>query len=95
MAKNYEELFDQLLNGKSAYGYLSQQNADLTANVETIQDFFSEYTEYLSKTPGSMGKFLGIAKKSKVSIQGKISKIKKEIESEKKKKGTLSEIFLK
>ena len=90
LAKNYEELFDQLLNGKSAYGYLSQQNADLTANVETIQDFFSEYTEYLSKTPGSMGKFLGIAKKSKVSIQGKISKIKKEIESEKKKKGTLN-----
>lgn len=90
LAKNYEELFDQLLNGKSAYGYLSQQNADLTANVETIQDFFSEYTTYLSKTPGSMGKFLGIAKKSKVSIQGKISKIKKEIESEKKKKGTLN-----
>lgn len=90
LAKNYEDLANQLLNGKSAYGYLSQGNANLTSNVETIQDFFSEYTAYLSKTPGSMGKFLGIAKKSKIAVQGKISKIKKEIEIEKKKKGILN-----
>lgn len=90
LAKNYEDLANQMLEGRSAYGYLSQNNNDLTANVETLQDFFAEYTAYLSKTPGSMGKFLGIANKSKISMKGKISKIKKDIEKEKKQKGLLS-----
>ena len=90
LAKNYEDLANQMLEGRSAYGYLSQNNNDLTANVETLQDFFAEYTAYLSKTPGSMGKFLGIANKSKISIKGKISKIKKDVEKEKKQKGLLS-----
>lgn len=90
LAKNYEDLANQMLEGRSAYGYLSQNSANLTANVDTLQDFFAEYTGYLSKTPGSMGKFLGIANKSKIAMKGKISKIKNDIEKEKKKKGLLS-----
>jgi hypothetical protein len=90
LAKNYEDLADKMLEGKSAYGYLSKNDANLTANVETLQEFFTQYTAYMSKTPGSMGKFLGIANKSKIAMRGKISKIKKEIENEKKKKGLLN-----
>lgn len=90
LAKNYEDLANKMLEGKSAYGYISKGDSNLSANVETLQDFFSEYTAYLSKTPGSMGKFLGIANKSKIAMRGKISNIKKEIEKEKKKKGLLN-----
>lgn len=90
LAKNYEDLANKMFSGKNAYGYLSKNNAELTSNVQTFSDFFDNYTAYLSKTPGSMGKFLGIAKKSKVAIRGKISKIKKDIEMEKKKKGYLT-----
>lgn len=90
LAKNYEDLANKMFNGKSAYGHLSQNNAELTANVQAFSDFFSSYTAYLSKSPGSMGKFLGIANKSKISMRGKISKIKKDIEKEIKKKGSLS-----
>lgn len=90
LAKNYEDLANRMFNGKNAYGYLSQNNAELTANIQAFSEFFDSYTAYLSKTPGSMGKFLGIAKKSKIAINGKISKIKKDIENEIKKKGSLT-----
>lgn len=90
LAKNYEDLANKMFNGKNAYGYLSKNNAELTANAQAFSDFFDSYTAYLSKTPGSMGKFLGIAKKSKVAMQGKISKIKKDVEKETKKKGFLT-----
>ena len=90
LAKNYEDLANKMFSGKNAYGYLSKNDAELTSNAQAFSDFFDSYTAYLSKTPGSMGKFLGIAKKSKVAIQGKISKIKKDIEKETKKKGFLT-----
>jgi hypothetical protein len=90
LAKNYEDLANKMFSGKNAYGYLSKNDAELTSNAQAFSDFFDSYTAYLSKTPGSMGKFLGIAKKSKVAMQGKISKIKKDIEKEIKKKGFLS-----
>jgi len=90
LAKNYEDLANKMFSGKNAYGYLSKNDAELTSNAQAFSDFFDSYTAYLSKTPGSMGKFLGIAKKSKVAMQGKISKIKKDIEKETKKKGFLS-----
>lgn len=90
LAKNYEDLANKMFNGKNAYGYLSKNNAELTANAQAFSDFFDSYTAYLSKTPRSMGKFLGIAKKSKIAMQGKISKIKKDIEKEKKKVGFLT-----
>jgi len=90
LAKNYEDLANKMFDSKNAYGYLSQSNAELTANVQAFSEFFDSYTAYLSKTPGSMGKFLGIAKKSKIAMQGKISKIKKDIEKETKKKGFLT-----
>ena len=90
LAKNYEDLANKMFSGKSAYGYLSKNDAELTSNAQAFSDFFDSYTAYLSKTPGSMGKFLGIAKKSKVAMQGKISKVKKDIEKETKKKGSLT-----
>jgi len=90
LAKNYEDLANKMFNGKNAYGYLSKNDAELTSNAQAFSDFFDSYTAYLSKTPGSMGKFLGIAKKSKVAMQGKISKIKKDVEKETKKKGFLT-----
>tara|TARA_Y100000385_G_C13105950_1_gene647829 strand:- start:4433 stop:6163 length:1731 start_codon:yes stop_codon:yes gene_type:complete len=90
LAKNYKDLADKMFSGKNAYGYLSKNDAELTSNIQAFSDFFDSYTAYLSKTPGSMGKFLGIAKKSKISIRGKISKIKKDIEKETKKKGSLT-----
>ena len=90
LAKNYEDLAKKMFSGKNAYGYLSKNDAELTSNAQAFSDFFDSYTAYLSKTPGSMGKFLGIAKKSKVAMQGKISKIKKDIEKETKKKGFLT-----
>jgi hypothetical protein len=90
LAKNYEDVANKMFSGKNAYGYLSKNDAELTSNAQAFSDFFDSYTAYLSKTPGSMGKFLGIAKKSKVAMQGKISKIKKDIEKEIKKKGFLS-----
>jgi len=90
LAKNYEDLANKMFSGKNAYGYLSKNDAELTSNAQAFSDFFDSYTAYLSKTPGSMGKFLGIAKKSKVAMQGKISKIKKDIEKETKKKGFLT-----
>ena len=90
LAKNYEDLANKMFDGKNAYGYLSKNNAELTSNAQAFSDFFDSYTTYLSKTPGSMGKFLGIAKKSKIAMQGKISKIKKDIEKETKKKGFLT-----
>ena len=90
LAKNYEDLANKMFSGKSAYGYLSKNDAELTSNAQAFSDFFDSYTAYLSKTPGSMGKFLGIAKKSKVAMQGKISKIKKDIDKETKKKGFLT-----
>lgn len=90
LAKNYEDLATKMFNGKNAYGYLSKNNAELAANAQAFSDFFDSYTTYLSRTPGSMGKFLGIAKKSKIAMQGKISKIKKDIEKETKKKGFLT-----
>lgn len=90
LAKNYEDLANKMFSGKSAYGYLSKNDAELTSNAQAFSDFFNSYTAYLSKTPGSMGKFLGIAKKSKVAMQGKISKVKKDIEKETKKKGSLT-----
>ena len=90
LAKNYEDLANKMFSGKNAYGYLSKNDAELTSNAQAFSDFFDSYTAYLSKTPGSMGKFLGIAKKSKVAMQGKISKIKKDIDKETKKKGFLT-----
>jgi|TARA_R100000027_G_scaffold32272_1_gene23539 hypothetical protein len=90
LAKNYEDLAKKMFSGKNAYGYLSKNDAELTSNAQAFSDFFDSYTAYLSKTPGSMGKFLGIAKKSKVAMQGKISKIKKDIDKETKKKGFLT-----
>ena len=90
LAKNYEDLANKMFSGKNAYGYLSKNDAELTSNAQAFSDFFDSYTAYLSKTPGSMGKFLGIAKKSKVAMKGKISKIKKDIEKETKKKGSLT-----
>jgi hypothetical protein len=90
LAKNYQDLAEKMFNGKNAYGYISKNNAELTANVQAVSDFFDSYTAYLSKTPGSMGRFLGIAKKSKIAVESKISKIKKDIEKEIRKKGTLS-----
>ena len=90
LAKNYEDLANKMFSGKNAYGYLSKNDAELTSNAQAFSDFFDSYTAYLSKTPGSMGKFLGIAKKSKVAMQGKISKIKKDVEKETKKKGFLT-----
>ena len=90
LAKNYEDLAAKMFNGRNAYGYQTKGDADLTANVEAFSKFFDDYTAYLSKTPGSMGKFLGIAKKSQIAMRGKISKIKKDIEKELKKKGSLS-----
>lgn len=90
LAKNYEDLANKMFSGKNAYGYISKNDAELTSNAQAFSDFFDSYTAYLSKTPGSMGKFLGIAKKSKVAMQGKISKIKKDIEKETKKKGSLT-----
>jgi len=90
LAKNYEDLANKMFSGKNAYGYLSKNDAELTSNAQAFSDFFDSYTAYLSKTPGSMGKFLGVAKKSKVAMQGKISKIKKDIEKETKKKGFLT-----
>lgn len=90
LAKNYEDLANKMFSGKNAYGYLSKNDAELTSNAQAFSDFFDSYTTYLSKTPGSMGKFLGIAKKSKVAMRGKISKIKKDIEKVTKKKGYLT-----
>jgi hypothetical protein len=55
-------------------------------NLYVIKKFFEDYTAYLSKQKGSMGKFLGSSEKYKTDIQSKFSKLENSIKREMNKK---------
>lgn len=55
-------------------------------NLYVIKKFFEDYTAYLSKQKGSMGKFLGSSEKYKTDINSKFSKLENAIKREMKKK---------
>jgi hypothetical protein len=49
-------------------------------NLSILQKFFGDYTAYLSKQKGSMGKFLGASEKSKTDMNKKITSVRNDIE---------------
>ena len=55
-------------------------------NLYVMKKFFEDYTAYLSKQKGSMGKFLGYSEKYKTDIQSKFLKLEKDIKKEMNKK---------
>ena len=55
-------------------------------NLYVIKKFFEDYTAYLSKQKGSMGKFLGYSEKYKTDIQSKFLKLENDIKKEMNKK---------
>ncbi len=54
-------------------------------NLLVLQEFFDNYTAYLSKTRGSMGRFLGISEKGKTDMRKKYQSIANKIENLSKK----------
>lgn len=49
-------------------------------NLLVLKKFFDDYTSHLSKTPGSMGKFLGISENSKALMRKKYVSIQNDID---------------
>lgn len=67
--------------GKPVMVHVTEQKKILNPiNLLVLQEFYANYTAYLSKTPGSMGKFLGISEKSKVDMRKKYEAITKQMD---------------
>ena len=67
--------------GKPVMVHITEEKKILNpTNLSVLQKFFDDYTAYLSKQKGSMGKFLGASEKSKTDMNKKIISIRKDIE---------------
>jgi hypothetical protein len=67
--------------GKPVMVHVTEEKKILNpTNLSILQKFFGDYTAYLSKQKGSMGKFLGASEKGKTDMNKKITSIRGEIE---------------
>ena len=67
--------------GKPVMVHVTEEKKILNpTNLSILQKFFGDYTAYLSKQRGSMGKFLGASEKSKTDMKAKINSIRNAIE---------------
>jgi hypothetical protein len=67
--------------GKPVMIHITEEKKILNpTNLLVIQKFFEDYTTHLSKTSGSMGKFLGISEKSRGDMRKKYQSIINKIE---------------
>jgi hypothetical protein len=68
--------------GKPVMVHVTEEKKILNpANLSILQKFFDDYTAYLSKQKGSMGKFLGVSEKSKTDMNKKITSIRNDIKN--------------
>lgn len=76
--------------GKPVMIHVTEEKKILNpTNLSVLQKFFDDYTAYLSKQKGSMGKFLGTSEKSKTDMRKKINSIRNDIEKTTKKEKDL------
>ena len=67
--------------GKPVMVHVTEEKKILNpTNLSILQKFFGDYTAYLSKQKGSMGKFLGASEKGKTDMNKKITSIRGKIE---------------
>jgi hypothetical protein len=78
LAKNYEDLANKMFNGKNAYGYLSQSNAELTANVHKhFLNFLIVILHTYPRHQDLWASFLVLQKNLKLQCKVKYLKLKK------------------
>lgn len=67
--------------GKPVMIHVTEEKKILNpTNLSVLQKFFDNYTAYLSKQKGSMGKFLGASEKAKTDMNKKITSVRNDIE---------------
>lgn len=67
--------------GKPVMIHVTEEKKILNpTNLSVLQKFFDNYTAYLSKQKGSMGKFLGASEKGKTDMNKKITSVRNDIE---------------